>query len=369
VTTPNIGNKVYLGSVLGVNIHAFGTISDLDTPDQCAFTIEGYGNTATLDTNAIVGPPGPAGSSAPLGKRMFPIYDSVDDLPTNLTDDDVDIGKYWIVRQWDENDPPNQIGSWWYMWNGSQYEQFKMGEPGQAGPVPNITWNFQVVDSDDPALDGGDVKTQETGSDYTPSVTVWVNKELIRGPEGPASAWDLYNEPTAPEVGDTLIWSGTKWEPSATGLVVPKFYTFPEASFVSTGLEIGTRVPIGNALIPPLEWDAVPYVQGHFHVTGIEFDTTPLIIGVEVRLGNATSGTVVARGFGNISGYAFLTPHASTATSANDAITPDNGRAVIPSGATGAAATLYVNAYNDGATGLYQFDATGAQLSVMMIPV
>ena len=37
-----------------------------------------------------------------------------------------------------------------------------------------------------------------------------------------------------------------------------------------------------------------------------------MIIGAEVRLGHATTGPVVARGFGNISTYAFLTPHAST---------------------------------------------------------
>lgn len=369
MTTPNIGDKVPLGQIDGITLNCFGTISDGDTPDQAQFTIEGFGRNATLNTSAIIGKQGPAGSNAPLGQHEYPIYDSVDDLPTNLTDDQVDIGKYWIVRQWDDNDPPNQIGSWWYMWNGSSYDQFKMGEPGQVGPVPDVTWGFQLVEDDDPALEGGETKTLQTGSDYSPSVTTYIDKELVRGPQGPDAAWDLYTEPSPPEVGDTLIWNGTKWAPSATGLVVPKFYTFPEAAFSSTSLQIGTRVPIGSALIPPLEWDTVPYVQGHFRVTGIEFDTTPLIIGVEVRLGNATSGPVVARGFGNISGYAFLTPHASTAGSPNDAITPDNGRAVIAAGATGASSTLYVNAYNDGATGLYNFDATGAQLSVMMLPV
>lgn len=369
MTQPNIGDHVYLGSVTGVTIHAYGTISDLDTPDQVQYSIEGFGSNALLDTSAIIGPPGPAGSSAPLGTRMFPIFDSVDDLPTNLTDDDIDIGKYWIVRQWDDNDPPNQIGSWWYEWDGSAYNQFKMGEPGQAGPVPLVTWNFQVVDDDDINLSGADTHTVETGDDYHPTVTTWINKELIRGPQGPNAAWDKYLEPSPPEVGDTLIWNGTKWTPTATGLLVPKFFTFPEGGFTSSSLHIGTRVPIGSCLIPPLEFDAVPYVVGHFRVTGVEFDATPGIIGVEVRLGSASAGTVVARGFGNNSGYANVIPHASTHQTKSDAITPDNGRAVIPANSTGAAATLYVNAYNDGATGLYSFDATGAQLSVQMIPV
>lgn len=365
MSTPlTIGDKVPLGNFMA-NIQAFGVVGDLDTPDQTYFTIEGFGSNAMLTTTVLIGPVGPAGSSAPLGKREFPVFDSVDDLPTNLTDDDVDIGKYWVVRQWDELDPPNQIGSWWYMWNGFEYEQFKMGEPGQAGPVPDVEYTFQLVDSDVTSS----VKTTQTGDLFHPSVLVQIYKELIRGPQGPASAWNLYTAPSPPEVGDTLVWNGSKYAPSLTGLVVPKFYTFPEGGFASSSLNIGTRVPIGACLIPPLEFDTVPYVQGHFRVTGIEFDTTPFIIGVEVRLGNATSGPVVARGFGNISGYAFLTPHASTAATPNDAITPSNGRAVIPAGATGAAATLYVNAFNDGATGLYNFDATGAQLSAMMIPV
>jgi hypothetical protein len=52
-----------------------------------------------------------------------------------------------------------------------------------------------------------------------------------------------------------------------------------------------------------------------------------------------------------------------------DAITPDNGRGVIRAGSTGADATIYINAYNDGAPGIYHFDRHGAQLSILCIPV
>jgi hypothetical protein len=94
-----------------------------------------------------------------------------------------------------------------------------------------------------------------------------------------------------------------------------------------------------------------------------------MIVGAEVRLGHATTGAVVARGYGNVSTYAFLTPQASTAATPNDAITPTNGRAVIPEGSTGAAATLYINAFNDGLAGLYNFEKRGAQISILLIPV
>jgi hypothetical protein len=39
-----IGSKQYLGS-FDATIHAFGTISDLDTPDLVEYSIEGFGRT------------------------------------------------------------------------------------------------------------------------------------------------------------------------------------------------------------------------------------------------------------------------------------------------------------------------------------
>jgi hypothetical protein len=122
-------------------------------------------------------------------------------------------------------------------------------------------------------------------------------------------------------------------------------------------------------VVPPQDWDCVPYVHGHMRITGVEADIDPMIIGAEVRLGHATTGVVVARGYGNISTYTYLTPHASTGVTPNDAITPTNGRAVIHAGATGAAASLYINAFNDGVAGLYTFAKRGAQVSIVLYPV
>jgi hypothetical protein len=366
----SIGEQLFMGAIPGVTLYAYGQVSDLDTPDLVAWSMEGLGSNAILNVPVLQGDKGIPGDNAPLGKRQFPIFDSVDDLPTNLTDDDVDIGKYWIVRQWDEEDPPNQIGSWWYMWNGTQYEQFKMGEPGQAGPVPQVTYVFQLVD---PSVTTTYLTTQ-TGDSYHPNVLVQFNKELIRGPQGLAAAWDLYSGANVPALGDTLIYDGAHY--LSTPLVVPqpKFYTVPEAAFTDVGLAIGTHVPLGYFTLPPLDFDCIPVVNGHLRLTGIEADADPFIIGCEVRLGagGATGGgTLVGRGYGNISSYVAITPHASGDSSgtASDAISPDNGRAVIPAGSTGPAATLYVNAYNDGLAGTYNFSRRGAQLSVLAVPV
>lgn len=365
-----IGSKVYLGS-FDTTINAFGVISDLDTPDQVEFTIEGFGPNAVLNTSVIQGDPGPPGNNAPLGKRQFPTLDSTDDLPQNLTDDPVDVGKFWIIRVYD--DDANEIGSNWAMWNGTDYEIYKEGMPGQAGPVPKVTPVFRLVTATEAATwssidQGNGYKITKTGSDASPTWTFEVNREIIRGPAGVGSDWNLY------EIGGEAVenipqWDGEKYVSAPLNHVVPMMFTYPEGHFTSLPLAIGTSIGIGTCLIPPIDHDVVPWVTGHFRLTGIELDTTPFIIGVEVRLGHPFSGPVVARGYGNITGYVTLIPHASTAGSPNDAITPDNGRAVIPANTTGSGATLFVNAYNDGAAGLYSFDASGAQLAVQAIPV
>lgn len=364
-----IGSKQFLG-VFDTTVSAFGVISDLDTPDQVEFTMEGFGSNAVLYTAAIQGDKGDPGNNAPLGNRQFPVLNSTDDLPQNLTDDPVDIGKYWIIRVFDSD--ANEVGSNWAMWNGTDYEIYKEGTPGQVGPVPKVTPVFILVTADEAALwstadQANGYRITKTGSDASPTWTIEINREIIRGPAGTGSDWTLYTA-GGEAVGDIPQWNGSDYVPVTVEHVVPQMFTYPEGHFSSIALAIGTRVTIGTCLIPPIDHDVVPWVTGHFRLTGIEADTTPFIIGVEVRLGSAT-GTVVARGYGNITGYVNLIPHASTASTPNDAITPTNGRAVIPANSTGAAATLFVNAYNDGAAGLYSFDAAGAQLALQAIPV
>jgi hypothetical protein len=228
-------------------------------------------------------------------------------LPQNLTDDDVDLGKYWIIRVFDED--ANEVGSNWAMWNGTDFEIYKEGMPGQAGPVPRITPVFRLVPDDDTDAWANSDKANgyritKTGSDASPTWTMEANRELLRGPAGVGSEWNLYTDGDE-ELGALPTWDGTKYAPVVPSHAVPKMFTYPEGHFASVGLAIGTRITIGTALIPPIDWDTVPWVEGRFRLTGIEFDTTPFIIGVEVRLGSPL-GQVVARGYGNITGYVNL---------------------------------------------------------------
>ncbi|RIU21051.1 phage tail protein, partial [Mycobacteroides abscessus] len=145
-------------------------------------------------------------------------------------------------------------------------------------------------------------------------------------------------------------------------------YTVPESAFTDfTGL--ATRQTIGSFIIPPMPFDYVPVVHGHFKANGIELDADPFIIGSEVRIGNATSGQLIAKGAGNMSSWSALFPHASSTGSPNTAITPDNGIGMIPAYSTGTTSTLYVNLVNEGMAGFYSFNKAGAQLSILIVPV
>ena len=89
----------------------------------------------------------------------------------------------------------------------------------------------------------------------------------------------------------------------------------------------------------------------------------PLMIGARVVLAD---GTQIARGLGNTMGRVAIMPHYSTGAHKTQAITRTNQYAKIAAGAT---ATLTTQLWNDGKMGVYNFQPTGAQLFVMVVPL
>ena len=474
VITPGMGEMVYLKSVLS-NIHIFGCVSDGDTPDQFCATLEISGDNATMSLAALVGPPGPPGQNAFALRLQKSIIDDPEDLPQNLTDDEEDQGKYWVMNHYDTQDEQHQVtitgaptsGTWkykWdgeavataalarnatadqvesaiaalpyvglgnvdvegvaggpylikykgakgamdiphgvadgtllgggtapaatctvtveggnvltgsraYIWFGDHYKVLMMGSQGPVGPVPNITWRVELLDPDGSV----DSYMQQTGTMLSPTVTAFL--KVPRGPVGPATS--LANAPdvdlsSPATIGQVLGWGGRYtdsgeqlFEPISVGAIVPRPYIVPQAAF-NNFEGLSTRAPIGNFAIPPQDFPWKPIVWGKIRAVGLELDSDPLIIGCEVRLGHPTTGQLVARGFGNVSGWTILTPHTSTPSDPSAALTPDNDTALDNSHHTGNDGTLYINLYNDGLTGVYIFNKNNAQLFCQVNPV
>lgn len=366
-----VGELVYLKTVL-VNTHVYGVVSDGDTPDQFSATFEITGDQGTIVTNALVGPTGPAGENAFALRLQKSVIDDPEDLPQNLTDTDADYGKYWMID--DLDDDGNPIGSSAYIWFGTEYRRMMMGSPGPVGPVPIITPNVELLDPDDDLLT---THVDVTGSSYTPSWNMYL--KVPRGPVGPstsiASAPDVDMTPM-PEIGQVLGFAGhynevgeAIWEPMSVGDIMPQPFTVPESAFTSVAGISLSQMLICSFPMPVQPWPWKPWVFGQIEVFGAELSAHPLQIGVEVRLGHPTSGTLVARGFGNTFGAVTIIPHTSSGSAPSNAMSPTNSFGLVPSHHTGNAGTLYVNLVNDGLVSIFDYDSANSQLSVLAIPV
>jgi len=78
----------------------------------------------------------------------------------------------------------------------------------------------------------------------------------------------------------------------ACGDVLPRLSSFGTGAHCDgCGFTYGqalnsTRFPIGSFTVPSLDWDCKLVVTGKVHAVGVELDSSPLLVGCEVRLGN-----------------------------------------------------------------------------------
>jgi hypothetical protein len=359
VTAPIPGDPVYLGSFLA-NTHWYGVVGDGETPAMQVATMEAVGQDAVIALDALKGDKGDQGDPAEIIHMVYDAdIDSPSDLPTAsaanawdrpLTSDDVGF-TFWV-------------GNLVYMWTGDHYITKPMGSPGQTGATPDITFTVEAADPE------AEPTVEESGTVNNPVLKF--KMPTVIGPEGPAAAISLasdYDDSQLPDFGQVLTWTDMGdgdglWKPSDFAAKHPRMYSVPEAAFTDfSGL--AQRHTILAYTMEAQDYDYVPWVTGHIKAFGVELDADPLTIGVEVRLGDATSGQLIGRGFGNNSKWSHITPHFSSSDDTTTAVAPDNGVALVPAGQT---ATINVNLYNDGLLGAYIFHNTGAQLTILTVP-
>lgn len=354
VSVPATGDAVALFQTL-MSATWYGIVGDGSTPGGMAATLEMLDDEAVITTDVLVGPAGPPGTPSPIVNLQWPALEQaaeLDDIRDSLTV--ADKGKAWWV------------GTVVYVWSGTDFEMVRPGPAGPPGATPQISVSAEVV----PMAERTTGVTDEVVQSGT-SLAPHLHFKLLspQGPTGPST--NILNAPdydnsSAPEDGQTIVWNQTtqKWEPSDFTAKHPRHYSVPEAAFTEFSGP-AQRQNILAYTVEAQDFAWTPYVTGHLKAFGLELDADPLTIGCEVRLGNAITGTLIGRGFGNISSWTHITPHFSTSANPTAAVSPDNGVATVNAGES---AVINVNLYNDGLFGAYVFNRGGAQLSILCIP-
>jgi hypothetical protein len=242
---------------------------------------------------------------------------------------------------------------------------------------------------------------------------------------------DVDFDSSPPVYGDLISFTGAYtegglglWANYGLGQLLPQPWSMPESDFVAyTG--VAQQAAIGSFRLPSLPYPWTPVVWGHIGATQnggaeIMLSGDPLMIGCQVLLGDAAAitppawssgtaylagdqvsyssqnyiatvdvaaggrtpdvnpawtvitppGTLIARGLGNTLSMVNIMPHYSSGPSPHTGITPINRLAVIPANTTDPAqTTIYINLWNDGQLGAYDFKPGNAQIMVLAVPV
>jgi hypothetical protein len=345
------------------------------------------GDAGAMDLDPLAGPRGPTGQVEFTLRPQPNLQGNVlitepNQLP-GMADTPEDIGQYYLLNEIDSTG--HVIQEWAYVWYGFNYRQLMMGTFGPPGPVPDVQPQVELIAPGTTSYVDTDGETLEP--------TWQFNLAVPAGPPGPINAlanFADFNSGVAPQVGDVIGFTGAytiagqqSWQAVNFEAIIPQPYSVGQQTVAGgPGLTSfsgsSQQGPIGYFTIPEQSFAYVPIVWGHIGGPGstgssgfgsffLSFD--PFQIGCQVLLGNQTSGVQVARGIGTTLGSVNIYPHYSSKSNTSQAVTPTNNYAVVPIGATGSAATLYFNLYNDGTTGQYSFNPTNAQIYISLLPI
>lgn len=158
------------------------------------------------------------------------------------------------------------------------------------------------------------------------------------------------------------------WVPSSQVPILPLLYTIPESAFSAISSIAGAKQPVCTFAIPPQPWQWKPYVVGSMKIFGVSISFSPLLVGAEVLLGNATTGTLVASGEGNSLGSVQIIPGSSNSANQSRAMTPTNTVGLVQPNHQGNQGTLYISLLQQGMAGTYDYNPGGSRVSVLVMP-
>lgn len=169
-----------------------------------------------------------------------------------------------------------------------------------------------------------------------------------------------------PSVG--VVAGRSIWVPSSQVPTIPLLYTIPQSAFMATSGIGGAKQPVCTFAVPQQPWPWKPYVVGSMKIFGLNISFSPLLVGAEVLLGNATTGTLVASGEGNSLGAVSIIPNSSNTSNQSQAMTPTNNIGLVPPNHQGNQGTIYVSLVQQGMAGTYDYNPAGSRLAVLVLP-
>lgn len=342
----------YLGEVL-LKCKVFGLATPAGEPPLQQGQLSIVGPDAAMGVPVLQGDKGDDGTAAQPFNWQFPSLASTGELPT-LTNTAPDKGKAYVI-----NDGSGTADIAY--WTGTEWKYFESAfGPGLPGPAPDITVDGEQVDEEDP------FEIEVTGTAEAPHLHFKI--PATPGPEGPAGGWGLYDATIARTNGSVPVWNSaaSKFEPAAPLAAFPRplRYTQPESTFTTYAGSAASQL-ISTMALPAEPWAYQVDVHGHVRVGQNASSTAQ--IGIVVRLGDQTTGQIIARGLAIPSGPCIISPHYSSQASGETAYaaTPDGTRGRV---AAGGPETLYVTAVRESGSGSWYANAVDAQLSVTLLP-
>lgn len=361
----SLGDTVSLGTILA-NIHMMGTVTNLENLPLFSATFEAFGDQGVLNLPVLKGDKGDPGQPQFALRFQNDNLASPSELPTDLTNSEADIGKYWIFKTVDAQG--NVTGSQMYIWYGAAYRTMPVGSQGPPGPYPVITPTVKLLDPKYRSF------INVSGPKSHPR---WeLNLAVPHGPQGPATS--IAKAPDVdmskpPRIGQVLGFAGqyTKggapvFQPMSIGDIMPAPYTVPQSAFHSYNGISTAKQTVCTWDMPVQDWPWKPFLWGQVEVAGFSIAAQPLLVGVEVRIGDPNNGPLVAKGIGNTSGSVTLIPRSSEDGAESRALTRDNKYARIEAGE---AQKLYVNLINEGLASVYDFEPSEAGLAMLAVPL
>lgn len=351
------GQMVYLSSCqIQVDVEAVQTPPD--TPNMYGAQLKVMGDQGDMNLDAVTGDDGPDGRMLFCVREAVKLgWDPVDD-PANLPElDDLPehVGLYWQIDEMD--DLGHYVTTWTYIWMGAYYRQIMMGTVGDPGAIPAIQIHTQLVaENVAPSVKTAGGTLNQTWTFMCPSPAG------PPGQVGPLFGFPDVDEVTnPPQINDLLGFNGRYtpagaeiFEPINIEHYLPQPYSMPSGDFTPYS-GISQQAPIGQYTLPAQPFPYTPLIWGHLAAGGLSVSSNPLMIGAQVLIDNATTGRQIARGRGTSLGMIEISPHYSTAEDPNANITPTNSKFVIPANTE---CTIYVNLWNDGQLGYYNFNPT-----------